>query len=247
MISDEGIEKLNLLDEALFGTRSKNLLSPYSTPFDVSRPNIHDNKAEFLKEFSTVVAILEHCEGIIAALVAPNGDVSPEHQAMTDRLAVAINVSGLESRSRTSVYTATHLIMRNVIETGLHHNFMQVVTLARNGYRERFQELSRQEEAFWSVAHRPPNYYARTIALRFAKRFGKMRNIKPTFGTTSDSNHPSTDYGRALEEVFEILGIKSNVRKAAEWAIAQLKDEDWQAPPQNVLAGLFNYDPEQSS
>jgi hypothetical protein len=75
--------------------------------------------------------------------------------------------------------------------------------------------------------------------LRFAKHFAKLRKQKPTFGTSSDGDHPSTDYGRALEEVFEILGIESNVRRAAEWAISQLVDDDWRPPPQNYLAGYF--------
>jgi hypothetical protein len=49
MISKEAKDKLNALDEALFGERYRGILESGSAPLDISRPNIHDNKVAFLR------------------------------------------------------------------------------------------------------------------------------------------------------------------------------------------------------
>ena len=83
-----------------------------------------------------------------------------------------------------------------------------------------------QEELFWSTNHRPPNYYARTIALRLARYYARETQERPTVGTSGDGGHPSTAYTKALEEVFEELGIKATVRLPAKWAVNQITEDD---------------------
>ncbi|WP_143514661.1 hypothetical protein [Primorskyibacter flagellatus] len=87
-------------------------------------------------------------------------------------------------------------------------------------------DLDARLEKTWSKRGRPPNAYARTIALRLAKLVAGRTGRKPTLGTASDGGHPSTDYGRALEETFEALEIKGEIRRPGEWALKQLTDED---------------------
>lgn len=72
--------------------------------------------------------------------------------------------------------------------------------------------------------------------MRFARLYARETSKRPTFGISSQGNHPSTEFGRALEQVFEILNIKANVRNAAVWAIDQLSEDDLR-PPQNALLG----------
>ena len=76
------------------------------------------------------------------------------------------------------------------------------------------------------------------IALRFARLFANKTGKRPTFGISSEGAHPSTDFGRAIEQVFAILEIKADVRKAAEWALSHLTEQDWK-PRQNALGGLM--------
>lgn len=95
------------------------------------------------------------------------------------------------------------------------------------------------------MTNRSPNYYARTIALRLARLYAKEMGHRPTLGISREGNFPSTDFGRALEEVFTILNITASFRNAARWAIEQLTDEDMR-PQRNALAGLFDFrDPSQ--
>lgn len=49
---------------------------------------------------------------------------------------------------------------------------------------------------------------------------------------------PNTEYARALEQIFEIIGINARVRKPAEWAISQLTEEDL-GLQENTLGSLF--------
>lgn len=219
----------------LFGERSTNALRGYEPYMDISRPNFHDSKKEFLVELETVEAVIAHCDGIFNRLVQDGEAASDEHKAMVGRVSDAINGYSHQSIVRKkNLSTASDLALRNIIDSGFYINSIVVMFCMSDAYKRRLIELKQQEADFWNLSHRPPNYYARTIALRFARLFARQREIKPTFGTTSDSSFPSTDYGRALEEVFSILGIKASVRKAAEWALNQLDETDW-TPVENSL------------
>ncbi len=115
-----------------------------------------------------------------------------------------------------------------------------------NVYQERLNELKDQEIEFWSVSYRAPKSYARTIALRLARLYALHKRQKPPFGTARDGNHPSTDFGRALEEIFDILNIEATVRNPAEWAIDQLTEDEINPPVNRLLGGLFGFNPPSS-
>ncbi len=240
MQNDSVVDQLNELDELLFGKRFRTILEQGGPPFDISRPNIHDSKKEFLRELNTVQAIDEHCHGILGLLVGSKYKGDLEHAKMIGRLRSAIELSARQDKSRKPAESATDLTLRNLAETGFYNNALFVLIDLLVFSRQRLKELKDQEAQFWSVPHRPPNYYARTIALRFARLYAKEKRAKPTFGISSEGNHPSTDFGRALEQVFSILSIKANVRKAAEWAIDQLTEEDWNPPTNALMGGLLS-------
>lgn len=236
MTENEKIDQLNNLVDVLFGPVQRNVLATYSAPFDISRPNIHDNKGEFLRELKAVQTAIGHLNGLWDLLVVvptlKGGD--PLQNAMVDRLRRAIESDALQRSKSKPTKSASDLALKNLNDTGFFYNSLYVIIDLLNSFNQRLRDLREQEVQFWTVANRPPNYYARVIALRFARLFASRTGKRPTFGISSEGAHPSTEFGRALEEVFGILEIKANVRKAAEWAISQLTENDWN-PVGNAL------------
>jgi len=152
---------------------------------------------------------------------------------MLERVQMAIDVTihqGLRKKKLRSRTTAFGLVVQNLRDTGFFENSLNMFADMALAYRQRLNELQDQEKQFWTIQHRAPNHPARTIALRFARSFARQTGKRPTFGTSNLGEHPSTDFGRALEEVFEMLGIRANLRETATWAIDQLTEPDWMLP-----------------
>jgi hypothetical protein len=235
----EKIERLRKFVENLFGPDGTNRLARYTPPFDISRPNIHDSKKEFLRELATVTEVKDHLRKTLGLLFQTSRpeERDPLQTAMIGRLSVAIESIALDHGKNEELESASDLALKNVRDTGFYYNSLFVLFEMNGAFEKRLRDLKEQEAQFWTVSNRPPNYYARVIALRFARFFASRTGKRPTFGISSEGAHPSTDYGRALEQVFEILEIRANVRKAAVWALAQLTEDDWK-PIQNALAGL---------
>jgi hypothetical protein len=237
MDRDEKVEKLNQLVARLFGEEPSTMLGRGMPPFEIARPNIHDSKKEFLMELDSVKSVLTHLDAIIRVFFNEDNSVQLDKKEMMVRLRISVDAEALRTSKAREIDHPRELVFQNLAQTGFFAGSIMIISQMHDHYIERLQELERQEIQFWSVAHRPPNYYARAIAYRFARYFAKRTSARPTFGTSSDGPHPSTDFGRALEEVFEILEIKSNLRVAADWAIGQLVENDWK--PRNALAGFF--------
>lgn len=111
---------------------------------------------------------------------------------------------------------------------------------------QRLQDLEAQRGEYWNLSHRAPNHFARIIALRFAKAIARNTGKKPTIGTSRDGKHPSTEFGRALDEVYKLLGIHADFRRAGEWAVKQLTDADL-SPGYDVFADLGSFGSGQST
>lgn len=237
MTEDEKADQLNTLVDRLFGPVQRTILGMYSPPFDTTRPNIHDSKKEFLRELNTVVAARDHLQGVFDLLIGPPSDepAEPLQEDMIQRLKLAIERDVQVRKKTLKLERPRDLALRNLRDTGFFYNSIIVIIDLQVSLELRLRDLKEQEVQFWSVGNRPPNYYARVIALRFARLFAARSSKRPTFGISSEGSHPSTQYGRALEEVFRILEIRANVRKAAEWALTQLTEDDWR-PKANALA-----------
>lgn len=225
--------------ERFFTTRATGLLGSAMPPFDTSKPNFHDNKSDFLREKRFVEAQLENAHQLFDAIFSTIEDDDP-NQDMALVVAMFVDVHARRKVENMSVDSAEQLVRKNVVELSLTRNLLFLLLDLRSALSARVQELADQEAEFWSGKSRPPNHYARTIALRFARLIAKETGQKPTFGTSKDGSHPSTDFGRALEDVFKLLEIKANVNRAAKWAIDQLGDEDL-APVPNMLGGLAGF------
>lgn len=238
MATRSQIEQLNDLAERLFGMRADPGYRKFVPPFDLARPNIHDSKKAFLLEQGVVENVRACLSGILMGLRDPGTADVGEWDEMQLHLGVAIETSAKEKKRPAWPETPLDVALQSLVYVGFFRSSLAVIEELDQYFSERSQELKRQEKEFWTVKNRPPNYYARTIALRFAKLYAKQRCVKPTFGTSKDGAHPSTDFGRALEEVFKILEIKANLRRAGEWAIGELTEQDWK--PRNLLAGIFS-------
>jgi hypothetical protein len=169
----------------------------------------------------------------------PGAADADEWEKMQLHLGVAIEANAKDRKRPAWPENPLDVLLQSLTYVGFFRSSLAVIEELNQYFSERSQELKRQEREFWTVKNRPPNYYARTIAFRFAKLYAKQRCVKPTFGRSRDGGHPSTDFGRALEEVFKILGIKANLKRAAEWAIGELSEQDWR--PRNALAGIFDF------
>lgn len=214
--------------------RFNTILGSADPGIDTSKPNIHDNKADFLRERDAVVGGIEKLEQALLHMMPDRED--SKQAVMINRLADAIDKEAAKKLRPVKVLDAYDLAMRNIVQTGFYYNSMFVMLRMVNSLKERLKELQDQEAQFWSVSNRPPNYYARTIALRLARLYAREKGHAPTFGTSRDGGHPSTDFGRSLEEIYHILGIKARVSNAAKWAIAELTEQDT-SPGQNALEG----------
>lgn len=240
MLDESKTEALNAAIIKLIGREAKprTLLAGNSPLIDVSRANLHESKKEFMVELAAVQAVVENLESIIEHIVPNEEKIGPERKAMLDRLRVAVDAKALQQARRRSLSTAGDLALKNIFDTGFHFGSMRLIIAMFLIYRERLSELKDQEKQFWTVSSRPPNYYARSMALRLARLYAREKGQRPTFGMSREGNFPSTDFGRALEEVFRILGIKASVRNAATWALDQLSDDDLR-PSTNALATFF--------
>jgi hypothetical protein len=208
----------------LLGLSPRNALAFIPT-LDISRPNIHDSKAEFLAELETVRGALDQL-GLAFDKLAPFPEENRPRMKIVDRLMVAVDQSARQRLSGLFPASATELIRKNNVDNGLYLTSLRVIADLILELEVRKKELQAQEKEFWSVKNRPPRYYARTIALRLARLYAAEKGEKPTSGVARDGGHPSTEFGRALEEVFAILDIDADVRRAAEWAISELTHDD---------------------
>ncbi|MBY6151756.1 hypothetical protein KUV47_00910 [Vannielia litorea] len=239
MEETELIERLHEIMERCCKVPGRNRLAAHLPPFDYLKPNEHDSKSEFLAEKQMVSDGIEHCEAVFE-FVKTGMIAESEHHALAKRLSKQVDTGCREeARVRQRVATATDVARLNAAEAGATFSAAALCLDIAYQLSRRAQELEQQELAFWSGKSRPPNHHARTIALRAARYVARTTGKKPTVGKSSEGNHPSTDFGRAVEEVFALLGIKSDFRRAARWAVKQLRPEDLQ-PQQNTLAGLLS-------
>ena len=221
------------------------LLMPWNalrgTPtLDVSKPNFHDSKAEFLRELDAVETVMKSLQAAIKALLPEDRRTDESVSQMLGRIRVAVDASARRTITIASPETITDLIRKNKADTGYYVHAIWGLIDLRLFLWNRLDELKDQEKEYWSGCSRPPNHYARVIALRLARLYAHEKGEKPTFGTARDGGHPSTAYGRALEKIFAALGIKAGVRRSAEWALAQITDDDLRpTPPTGSLGSIL--------
>ena len=200
-------------------------LDPTWLPIDLTRENEHESKREFLLERNTVKGCLAGLEKLFETLVPT--EPTPEFAAMRARLTTVTGDKIRAVAGGREVKDVKDLMIKNAAEGPAFINHFELLLQLQEALGARLQELEDQEKEFWSDRHRAPNHYARTIALRLARLHARELGKRPTYGTSSQGRHASTDYTRALETIYEVLGIKGKIVPPAKWAIAQLTDADF--------------------
>lgn len=231
MFSEEEIEELgaNLHDviAMMLGRDLRDGDLPYFEkvcPFDINRENLHESKSAFKTELAFVRSWLAQFDAMADAL---HRDTSAKtHPDDMHDLVEYLNGCARSSSKYLEPETPQELATNNVMRVGIVSCILMLNEHLKGLLRNRLDQLEEQEGHYWNVGHRPPNYYARTIALRLAKLFARETGKFPTIGTSPDSDAPSTAYGRALEKTFRILSIEQDFRGPGEWAISQLTDSD---------------------
>lgn len=225
-------------------------------PFDVSKPNFHESKTEFSAELQAVEKAIKDTEALTLFLAAPYGKTDPQEVVATP-VCKMINERAWYAARDIVAKTPADIIQKNAGDTDLSFATAILLIDVHDGLTARLEQLTDQERNYWNIKGRAPNHYARAIALRFARQVAKHTGKRPTVGVSREGNFPSTDFGRALEEIFGLLEIKAAFRRHAEWAVAQLTDDDCRFetvnhlrtmldftsdsrdPPQNALATIF--------
>lgn len=215
-----------------------------SPPFDISQPNFHLSKAEFSAELQAVEKALEDAESLVSFLAAPYRE-EDELKAVATPVCNAINDHAWKAARAVRPKSPGELIQKNAREMDLSLSTAVLLIDVHNGLISRLEQLRDQERTYWDVKGRAPNHYARAIALRFARLVAKHTGKRPTVGVSRDGNFPSTDFGRALEEIFELLNINAVFRRHAQWAVAELTDDDCRVEHANALRGLMNFNIDQ--
>ncbi len=214
-------------------------------PFDISKPTLHDSKSDFQAEMDYLKQLSSSLKDAISIL-RPALVEDEERHVLASRVAGVINEAADQRISRKSVRNAIGLAVLSAAKCGLMGSTAYVLHALNLEVSDRIRELESQGQIHWSSKGRPPNLYARAIALRFARFIARKTGKYPTFGTASDGSHPSTDYGRALQEVFEILEIVAAVKGPATWAISQLTEDDLKPDIGGLLGSLLGHSPERN-
>lgn len=209
-----------------------------SPPFDTSKPNQHDTKAQFIRERDACKETLEHLDAVFSTLLPSEEDEAGRE--MFDALHPRIDQKLRDQARRIFADSPTSLVRKNIAEVGGSHVFLYMCLDLQSVIGDRLRELNEQEERFWNLKHRAPDYYAREIALRLARLFAQETGQFPTWGTSPHDGSGSTQFARALAKAFTILGIKSHTRGPAEWALGQLTETDME-PSGDAFEGLRGY------
>lgn len=212
--------------------RGRTVLAAGDNPFEISRPNEHDSRADFKREYDAVVGAIENISHLMSLLLPAEDD--EDGGKMMDRLSPIINHKMRSNSRRLQPDSSMNLVRRNVGDVGGYTATMWALVDFRAALRDRAQELEDQKSKFWNLPHRAPDHYARAIALRLARLFAEQTGQYPTYGTSGITGEASTSYTRALREVFVLLEIKPSERTYAEWAVSQLTDDDLK-PASNAL------------
>jgi len=209
------------------------IASLYIPYLNLNKPNYHDNKQEFLREQAAITSAKLAAETLMQELFG-TGEDEEQANKMGETVRGIVDWETGRKIERRGVQNIHEFVAKTAADAGMSMVMLHQLIDIIHALEARLSDLADQEAEFWDVKHRPPNHHARIVALRLARLIAEHTGQKPTYGTSSQGGHPSTEYGRALEEVFEIIGIKAKVSRAAQWAINQIQDEDF-GPKPNLM------------
>lgn len=223
-----------------YGSRRGVFKSLGLPPFDLEKENLHNSKSDFLAETAAVETALVQAGGLTEYLLLALRKVDRDETLA--QITNHVDDWAREQPFDGNLGVVTHLIVKNAMDTKFSMMLLYMLSQYALGLKDRKRELENQRALFWTAKSRSPDHYARAIALRFAQWAARHTGKRPTFGTSREGGHPSTQFGRALEEIFVVLEISTKPKLPAIWAIEQITDEDISggaigAMVKNVLEG----------
>ncbi|MFT5067671.1 MAG: hypothetical protein ACI9TA_003303, partial [Reinekea sp.] len=163
----EKLAEIEAVTMAMLGRKTQNALSPRPRALDISKANEHDSKKEFTEELKAVEAGLKYTDSMIKLFVIR--DEQGKHTLQNKRMTARIDKIVRQDVDRMLVENQFDLIHVNMGKVGYSVGLLMTLLRTSQAFDERLSQLQDQEEEFWSLGHRAPNYYARTISLRLAR------------------------------------------------------------------------------
>lgn len=228
--------------------RHRRGLSPDSElmpPFDIQRPNQHETKAQFNDELAVVSGSLKYVTELLRTMLPETADgegIAPE----IERLARVLDRKLREKASMLDASDSGNLLRKNAADVGGYGAFLYSLIDMQSVLEDRARELEDQKSLFWHLSSRAPDYYGRFLALNLARLFCREVGAFPTYGTSGETGEPSTDYCRALKQVFAALGHDVSEREHARWAVSQLTEEDIEPRQGGLLGKTFGLTPRET-
>lgn len=205
--------------------------------FSLEPATQHASKSEFEIELATVSALLKKMEDLLALFLDSNVSTKAALEDLRWRIDdVARSKTELQKPvTPWDVPLATSIAASITVATLVSMTTWRANVLARK------EELLDQKKLFWSPMGNPPDLYARTIALRFAKYCAGQTGERCTANPGRPKSQMRAPYRRALEEIFEMLGIVTGIKAPAQWALEQITDYDLLTGDEK-LVGLLSGD-----
>lgn len=192
------------------------------TPFNILPPNEHATKKEYKAEKAAVVSLRKQL-GKLIDLLTPGIAGFPADTEPAKRLRNFVD-EVVPHREPGRPADPVQVVVNAAIDVGIFECTFRTIAELDRRLRDRENVLAKEEKVYWGQPHRMRNHHAYAIAFRLARYYRQEAGKEPTYGTSSDGRHPSTEFCRALEEVYEVLGIDAGIRQPAEWAIAKAKE-----------------------
>ncbi len=131
MKSNRQTEQIIHLAKAKLGWEEHGtILMQGQPPFDISKPNFHDNKSDFEAEKATILTLIDSSDTILKIISENQIPQSSDYDDVKFNPLLAIDVKARlkTSKSFHSVNDAIALIQQNVVETGLTKNAEALLT-----------------------------------------------------------------------------------------------------------------------
>jgi hypothetical protein len=224
-------EKLHVVVREAIGVDLQQEYQPgnlKTCPIDIQPENFHKRKSEFTAELAFIRNWLAQME-TFGDFLNRDSRVQAGDESVADFVDF-LNGWARSDSKHVEAKTSEGLAVNNAMRVGLVPCLLKLSENIRPILQKRLDLLERQEQDYWSVPHRPPNYHARTIALRLAKLYASETGERPTIGISGETAEPSTKYGRALQQTFDVLAIAADFRGPGEWAVSQITGADLEPP-----------------
>lgn len=204
---------------------------------DLEPPTEYLTKKELFEETKLVSEAMRLLDELFGSLFSNEANLGQDnaYRKLGKRMN-ALARTKLATRDRNSVL---HWLLHNVADYSTFHFGRSFFQLLLSCLHERETELKAMERLWPEGRGKPKNLYAYAIAYRLARIYFRGFGVVPTYGAKSGTKSASTKFTRALEIIFENLGIASNVIAPTKEAIRRIEEEERTSKPRPSLLTAY--------